>query len=466
MIFLEKNMTKHFRTHHYVLLGLMTAVMMTLGTTMFFNQSVDGLTAAANEKEILSIMHKRYNLEDPDIAMNKNGDIVIVWQEKRGKDYDVYAVKTHASHNVLERPFQVNTYSVNSQKQPQITMNENGDFTVIWESFGQDGSGSGIYGQQFTDKGEKSGSEFLINTTREHNQNEANISMNNAGEFVVTWLSDLKLRGTRGVFLQKFNATGNLVGKETRVDTNEYKVKDDYAGLSKPNVAITNEKKVMVAWQMMNNETWNIYKRNFDWEGNILDKEQIAVPAKQEGNQMNPAIMAFNETQFFVVWEKDLQWTQYKDLDLKKESIQGQIFDNKGNKILSPIDVKKGDFDSHNEPRPMATTEGAMVIWQSRTKAEKENADEQYRKNMWAIMFQKVKTNATLVGDTEQLDTNEDQPYSRTRVASNQRDIVGIIWKGKYPKKTQSIINFRRLTIEKTPDIIVNPLSILNKKKN
>ena len=41
--------------------------------------------------------------------------------------------------------FQVNTYTDNGQIYPSVAALSGGGFVVIWESDGQDGSGSGIY---------------------------------------------------------------------------------------------------------------------------------------------------------------------------------------------------------------------------------------------------------------------------------------------------------------------------------
>jgi hypothetical protein len=45
--------------------------------------------------------------------------------------------------------FQVNTWTADSQGLPSITSLSNGGFVVVWESYGQDGSGYGVYGRIF-----------------------------------------------------------------------------------------------------------------------------------------------------------------------------------------------------------------------------------------------------------------------------------------------------------------------------
>ena len=46
-------------------------------------------------------------------------------------------------------PFRVNTYTEDAQRYPSIAMDNQGDFTIAWQSLNQDGSGYGIYAQRY-----------------------------------------------------------------------------------------------------------------------------------------------------------------------------------------------------------------------------------------------------------------------------------------------------------------------------
>ncbi|MGA7614467.1 MAG: hypothetical protein WBX15_04730 [Thermoanaerobaculia bacterium] len=45
--------------------------------------------------------------------------------------------------------FMVNTYTTNGQVNPSVSLNDQGRFVVTWQSYGQDGSGNGTFGQAF-----------------------------------------------------------------------------------------------------------------------------------------------------------------------------------------------------------------------------------------------------------------------------------------------------------------------------
>ena len=58
----------------------------------------------------------------------------------------------------------VNTTTANRQDNSDVAMDANGDFVVVWQSDQQDGNTSGIFGQRFSAAGAKLGGEMPINT--------------------------------------------------------------------------------------------------------------------------------------------------------------------------------------------------------------------------------------------------------------------------------------------------------------
>ena len=61
--------------------------------------------------------------------------------------------------------FRVNTTTADNQINPAVAMDAAGNFVVTWSSNLQDGSGYGIYAQRYNAAGVAQGAEFLVNTT-------------------------------------------------------------------------------------------------------------------------------------------------------------------------------------------------------------------------------------------------------------------------------------------------------------
>ena len=74
-------------------------------------------------------------------------------------------------------------------------------FLAVWESqSGQDGDGSGIYGQFFNSDGSKSGVEFQINSFTSGDQKLASAIELSNGNIIVSWTSDGQDGSGTGVF--------------------------------------------------------------------------------------------------------------------------------------------------------------------------------------------------------------------------------------------------------------------------
>ena len=71
-----------------------------------------------------------------------------------GDNEGIYGQRYDSTGATVGAEFQVNTYTTQSQYRPSITALNDGGFAVIWESNGQDGSHSGIYGQRYDSTGQ------------------------------------------------------------------------------------------------------------------------------------------------------------------------------------------------------------------------------------------------------------------------------------------------------------------------
>src|SRR5262245_8659024 len=59
--------------------------------------------------------------------------------------------------------FRVNTTTTDNQDLPQVAMDADGDFVMVWSSNNQDGDRGGIFGQLYDRAGDARGGEFQVN---------------------------------------------------------------------------------------------------------------------------------------------------------------------------------------------------------------------------------------------------------------------------------------------------------------
>ncbi len=154
------------------------------------------------------------------VAMTPGGDFVVAWESdgQDGSGYGVYAQRYSAAGAAQGSEFRVNSFLNANQAVPRVAMASNGDFAIVWQSFGQDGSGYGMYGQRYTPAGEAQGGEFRVSTHAPGDQWYGGIAMDADGDLVVGWTSVGQDGAGTGVYADRFATTsartaGPLVAK-------------------------------------------------------------------------------------------------------------------------------------------------------------------------------------------------------------------------------------------------------------
>ena len=100
-----------------------------------------------------------------------------------------------------------------------MASDSSGNFVVVWESYYQDGSGFGVFGQRYASTGAPLGPEFRVNTHTTISQRYPAVASDSSGNFVVVWDSSSQDGSSYGVFGQRYASTGAPLGPEFRVNT-------------------------------------------------------------------------------------------------------------------------------------------------------------------------------------------------------------------------------------------------------
>lgn len=152
----------------------------------------------------------------PSVGTFSDGSFVVAWNttHQDGSDFGVYGQRYNADGTKDGDEFQINTETDSYQTSSSVAALANGGFIVTWESFGQDGSGYGVYGQHFNADGTKDGDEFQISSHLEGDQWRPRIVAQSDGDFAVVWHSDGQDGSGFGVYGQFY---GTLEELETPV---------------------------------------------------------------------------------------------------------------------------------------------------------------------------------------------------------------------------------------------------------
>src|SRR5262249_27105715 len=140
------------------------------------------------------------------VAADANGNHVVVWEDTRSGNSDIFARLYDATGAARGPEFRVNTTTAGDQTASRVAMDAAGNFVVVWTSAAQDGSGTGVYAQRFDAAGAARGGEFRVNTSTAGNQANASVAMNATGSFVVAFSDDNPTNGD--VYAQRYHAAG------------------------------------------------------------------------------------------------------------------------------------------------------------------------------------------------------------------------------------------------------------------
>jgi hypothetical protein len=239
---------------------------------------------------------------EPSIAMNGNGQYVVVWSSmlQDGSAEGIYGQRFAVGDRKVAGEFRVNTTVKNAQLKPAVAMNDAGAFVVVWSSYGDSSTMQDIYVKIFDGDGKPTGSEFRINTTTGGSQDNPSIAMDETGNFCVVWQSWFQEGGDRGVYGQRFNADGSRIGVEFLVNsTTKF-------SQGNPCVAMAPNGQFVVVWESWIQDgpstfSYDVFGQRFDLDGSRKDTE-FRVNTYTKNNQWFAKVAMTKLGDFVVVW--------------------------------------------------------------------------------------------------------------------------------------------------------------------
>ena len=238
----------------------------------------------------------------PAVGMDSAGNFTVAWEsfDETNGDEDIYARRYDSSDTALGAEFRVNTEIGDDQMAPALAMNSAGDFIVAWQSAAQDADGStGIYAQRYDATGTALGGEFRVNTTTANEQTAVTAAMNTAGDVILAWQSAAQdSDGSTGTYAQRYDATGTALGAEFRVNT---EVSNDQTA---PAAAMNAAGDLVMTWESMvqDGNGKGIYAQRYDATGTPFGGE-FRVNTETANAQTSPAVGINADLAMVVAWQ-------------------------------------------------------------------------------------------------------------------------------------------------------------------
>jgi len=312
----------------------------------------DGVIAELVVNSTLTGMQDR-----PQVAGLTDGRFVVAWQsDKQDTDeWGIFLRRIKAGGGGLEGvEFQANMEVADDQENPAVAALSDGGFVAVWEGFGQDGNGDGVFGQRFQANGVKSGVEFPVNTHTVSNQELPDVAALAGGGFVVVW-SGVGPEDWGGVYGQVFSSDGVKSGVQLPINaTTQW---DQRA----PAVAGLADGSFVAAWesQLQDGDGQGIYARRFGSDGAPLSSESVVNDFWQL-DQAYPAVGSLVGGGYVIAWHSDGQ-------DGSNNGVLARVFDGSSLAVTPEFVVHDYTLGEQRYPALAGLSSGGFaIVWESK----------------------------------------------------------------------------------------------------
>jgi large repetitive protein len=226
----------------------------------------------------------------------QDGSVNGVYGKRYDSDGNEVAVTESGVGTASGNEFEVNDTAFGSQRNSDVGKLTDGGYVVVWESDTTDGSSFGVYSQRYDAAGTAVGAEMKVNTTTSNSQSEPQIAGLSDGGYIVTWSSFGQDGSGWGVYSQRYDVTGAAVGTETRVSSTTSGDQNRSA------VAALDGGGYVIIWEQSDGSGTGVFGQVYDASGNAVDGN-IAINATTVNNQNMPQVVGLIGGDFMVTWD-------------------------------------------------------------------------------------------------------------------------------------------------------------------
>jgi hypothetical protein len=302
---------------------------------------------------------RNHDQEQPAVAA-LHGSFFVVWADGSGAGADksgtaIRGRRLDNSGAKLGKEFQINQRSDGDQDSPALTALENGRLAAAWEN-----AADGVGGHAFRASGVRVGDEFQANSTDAVSLPLPAIAGLESGGFVVAWTGIRENPGQRGspaIVARRFDSDGVKRGGEILVSTTKPGAQENAA------IAALGDSRYVVVWQD-DSETGadddGLAVRGQIMSGRMKVGREFLVPTRRTGDQEQPAVAAFRDGRFVVVWTD----SSLSPDDQTGSAIRGQLYSRNGTKVGREFRVNRRTAGNQEAPAvAVLDNRDFVVVW-------------------------------------------------------------------------------------------------------
>ena len=294
----------------------------------------------------------------PTIVVDVNGNFMIVWDDYRNGNYDIYAQLYNAGCTALGSNFIVNDDEGDSRHFcPTIGVDGEGNFVIAWQD--ERNGNYDIYCQRYDENGTAQDSNYLVNDDiGGEYKSSPSVGVDGEGNFIIAW--EDRRSGNTDIYCQLYNAGGTAL-------CSNFRVNDDVGSSNQilPTIGVGISGNFVIAWQDNRNGNADIYCQRYNDNGTALGSNFLVNDDIGSGYQSSPTIGVDGEDNFMIAWTDnrngnyDIYCQRYDangtvlgynflvndDGDIKFQTYPTIGVDGEGNFIIAWEDNRNGNYD-------------------------------------------------------------------------------------------------------------------------
>lgn len=337
----------------------------------------------------------------PSVAVDGAGNFVIVWYDFRNGNYDIYFQRFNSNGTTIGVNTKVNDDAANfRQWYPSIAMNAAGNFVIAWVDFRN--NNFDIYFQRYDSNGIAQGINTKVNDdVGNTDQWYPSVAIDAAGNFAIAWEDGRS--GNQDIYFQRYNSFGTAIGTNKKANDDTGKAIQWY-----PSIAMDGFGSFVIAWMDYRNNNFDIYLQRFNSDGitqGVNSKVNDDVGTK---GQFYSSVAMDASGNFVVVWidnrsgNNDIYFQRYDNLGINQGA---------NRKVNDDAGTAWQGFPSVS----MSSASSFAIVW------------EDTRNDNYDIYFQRYNSEGTILGTNNKVNddfASSDQSYPSIAIDNSGNFVV------------------------------------------
>jgi len=245
---------------------------------------------------------------------------LVVWQDKRnGNNFDIYGARVNPSGTVLDPSGIPISTAANGQWYPAVAF-DGVNYLVVWEDFRSNGIYRDIYGARVSPSGTVLDPSGIAISTAASNQELHSVAFDGTN-YLVVW-DDYRSGSNYDIYGARVSPSGSVL------DPSGIPISTAAYDQGSPSVAFDGTNCLVVWSSYVAGGTQDIYGARVSPSGTVLDPSGI--PISTAANSQNSPSVAFDGTNYLVVWMSYYISTTNADLYGARVSPSGTVLDPSG----------------------------------------------------------------------------------------------------------------------------------------